>query len=225
MKGISKIFSLIIVCTLLCWGVQIQAMEYKEAPELAKLVEEGKLPTVAERLPKNPLVVEPVEKIGQYGGDWRLGHVGTHLTHMSRYMGYENLIRWSPGWKGIIPNLAEKWEASEDAKEYTFYLREGVKWSDGAPFTADDILFWYEDILLNTDLTPTIPKDFVGLTVEKIDDYTVKFIFEQPNGLFLMRAAGVNMFILRPKHYLKQFHPKYNETNLDELMKEAGAAD
>jgi peptide/nickel transport system substrate-binding protein len=78
---------------------------------------------------------------------------GTDDPSFYRIVGHENLVRWSPDWDSIIPNLAEKWEVNDDATEYTFYLRQGVKWSAGEPFTANDIAFVFEDVVMNTDLT------------------------------------------------------------------------
>jgi peptide/nickel transport system substrate-binding protein len=132
-----------------------------EAPQLAQLVEDGELPPVEERLPANPMVL-PTEEIGRYGGDLRMlafeGGVAVNET-----IGYENLVRFEPGMtedltiEHVIPNVAEEWEVGADGAEYTFKLREGMKWSDGEPFTADDIVFWYEATVLNTELSPVYP--------------------------------------------------------------------
>jgi peptide/nickel transport system substrate-binding protein len=109
---------------------------YSEAPALAQLVKEGKLPPVAERLPKKPLVVNATQ-VGTYGGEWRMGmRGGTDDPSFYRIVTYENLVRWTPNRDDIIPNLAESWEINKDATEYTFHLREGMKWSDGVPFTS-----------------------------------------------------------------------------------------
>lgn len=203
------------------------AAKYNEAPQLAELVKAGKLPPVEERLPENPMVLTPIEKIGKYGGDLRTAIVGGHMADMQRYQGYEGLLRWAPDWSQPIPNVAESWEANEEATEYTFHLRKGMKWSDGHPFTADDILFWYEDVFMNDDLTPAKGAPWVSngkpCVVEKIDDYTVKFKFAQPEGLFPLKMADVNFAnpVSYPKHYLKQFHPKYNP-NVEQLAKAEG---
>ena len=204
--------------------------KYHEAPELAALVKEGKLPSVDKRLPEDPLVLKPVERIGQYGGIWHIGQVGGDLANMSRYQGYEKLVRWTPTWDGIIPNLATRWTVNENATQFTFYLRKGVKWSDGVPFTANDIMFWYNDIFMNPKVTPVKANVFVvdgkPMQVEKIDDYTVRFTFAAPYGMFLMNLATTdNSMVMSPEHYLKQFMPKYNTTNLDQLIKKAGVSD
>ncbi|MBX3539553.1 MAG: ABC transporter substrate-binding protein, partial [Chelatococcus sp.] len=122
------------------------AADYKEAPGLAKEVAAGKLPPVAQRLPDNPLVVKPVNSIGSYGGTWRQALVGASDGLLERTIGYTRLVRWDPQWTGVVPDVAESYSVNGDGTVYTFKLRKGIKWSDGTPFTADDILFWYNDI-------------------------------------------------------------------------------
>lgn len=205
--------------------------DYNEAPQLASQVEAGELPPVEERLPETPRVVEPVERVGQYGGTWRMGLVGGADTPwLIRTMAYENLVNWNVDWTGVVPNIAESYEVNEDSTEFVFHLREGTKWSDGEPFTADDIMFWYEDVLLNESLTPAIPTWVMAgeepVVVEKVDDYTVRFTFSQSNGLFLYNLAlpDNSVVTLYPRHYMEQFHVDYNTDNLDELVSQEGTA-
>lgn len=192
-------------------------VKYKEAPALAELVAAGSLPPVEERLPLNPVIVQPFETIGQYGGTWRSGTIEKNGNDLRRNIGYEQLLRWTPMWDGIVPNVAESYEASDDATTYTFHLREGIRWSDGEPFTADDVVFWYEDVIMNEKITPNQPSR--PYVVSKIDDYTVQWKFEQPNGLFIKEIAQVDneKSTTCPKHYLQQFHEKYNP-NVQELV-------
>jgi peptide/nickel transport system substrate-binding protein len=194
-------------------------MTYKESPMLAELVSAGKLPPVEERLPVNPFVVTPLESIGMYGGTWTTGTIEKNGNDMRRNIGYEQLMRWTPMWDGILPNVVESYEASDDATTYIFHLRKGLKWSDGEPFTADDAVFWYEDIIMNKDITPTPPKRKYIIT--KIDDYTFEWKFEIPNGLFIREIAQTDneRITNSPFHYLKQFHIKYND-KVDELVKQ-----
>jgi len=183
---------------------------FKEAPMLADLVKAGKLPMVEERLPVNPVVVQPFESVGKYGGNWTTATIEKNGNDLRRNIGYEQLLRWTPMWDGLIPNVAESYEASEDATTFTFTLRKGVRWSDGEPFTADDVVFWYEDIIMNTDLTPNQPSR--KYTVTKVDDYTVQWQFEKPNGLFIKELTQVQneRATEAPSHYLKTYHQKYN---------------
>jgi peptide/nickel transport system substrate-binding protein len=197
-----------------------------EAPILADQVAAGTIPALADRLPANPLVVAPYEAIGKYGGTWRTALVGgADTAWLGRTVGYDYLVRWSEDWNEIIPNLAESYEASDDATQYTFKLREGTKWSDGEPFTADDIVFYVDDVYRNPDLTTSLGTN--PFTAEKIDDYAVKIVFEKPNGLFLSEICTPlgSTWTQYPKHYLSQFHKAYNTENLDQLVADAGAAD
>jgi len=195
---------------------------YQQAPTLDAL----DLPAVAERLPLNPMVVEPIESIGRYGGLWRTGMVGGADTNwIEKIVANDNLVRWPVEWDEIIPNIAESFEVSDDARSYTFTLRAGHRWSDGEPFTTEDVRFYAESIYRNTDLT-------LGLginpwTVEIVDELTFTVIHENPEGLFLQRLAAPegSAWTRYPAHYLKQFHVDYNTEDLDQLVAENGAAD
>ncbi len=102
------------------------------------------LPPVEDRLPRNPAVVEGPDGIGEYGGRWR--RATPSYGDITSKIGYESFIRFDP--KGNVqPGLAYKWDVSEDKRVYTFYLRKGHKWSDGAPFTSADILWVCNDII------------------------------------------------------------------------------
>jgi len=215
---------------------QAQDSQYKESPMLADLVAAGELPSVEERLPENPAVVVPFNEIGQYGGNLRFGFTGTNpgWGGMWYTVGWENLVIWKPDFSGVDPNIAESWEVSDDVREYTFHLRKGLKWSDGVEFTADDIMFYIEDLLFHPEVSvngpsadwlPTEGKE--EFRAEKIDDYTVKFIFANPNGTFLYNLATwsgrhITWF---PKHYLSQFHADYNENVADLVAQEEGIED
>jgi peptide/nickel transport system substrate-binding protein len=202
-------------------AVAVPAAKFKEAPMLVDLVTAGKLPVVDQRLPEAPLVVKPLEGIGKYGGEWHTGTIERNGNDLIRNIGYEQLMRYTPNYDAVIPNVAESVKASDDGKEYTFTLRKGLKWSDGTPFTTDDVIFWYEDVLMNREITPTPPPK-PSYTLTKVDDYTFKWTFEAPNGLFLKDAARTNIerAAAHPKKHLAQFHKKYNTTNLDELVKQ-----
>ena len=192
------------------------AAKYKEAPQFAELVKQGKLPPVDQRLPANPMVIKPVEKIGKYGGTWRTGlRGGQDTAWLVRTIGYEHLVRWDPDWTTVIPNVAESFQASPDGSEFTLKLRKGMKWSTGDPFTADDVVFAFDDVLFNSEVNPAPPSWLTTAgkagTITKVDDYTVKLKFATPNGLFLQRLAtpSGNDLTRFPSKYLKQFHKKY----------------
>jgi len=203
---------------------------HKQAPQLTEWVAAGRLPRVEQRLPANPMLIQPEKRIGVYGGTWHLAMVGTDLLLMRRVMGLEGLVRWDKAWTRVIPNVAQSFEASPDARTFTFTLRKGMKWSDGQPFTADDIVFWFEAIYLKDELhylvDPWIDLGKDGLKVEKQDDYTVVFHFAQPFGLFLQHLATLRGIFPTsyPRHYLAQFHKDYN-ADIDKLIAKEGVRD
>jgi len=209
-----------------------QTTKYHEAPTLAEQVKAGKLPPVEQRLPEQPLVVPVVERIGEYGGLWRRAFLGPADANNYVRVVYDGLFRFSPNGAEIEPKIALGAKSSPDFKTWTILLRKGARWSDGAPFTADDIIFWYKDVLLNKDLTPAVPSwirnaDGTAAKVEKIDETTVQFTYDRPATLFLSEVANQDgpdqsyaMFL--PAHYLKQFHPAY--TPLDQVNRLAQAA-
>ncbi|MCO5731152.1 ABC transporter substrate-binding protein [Rhizobium sp. SSA_523] len=206
------------------------AAEGKEAPQLAAMVKDGKLPPLAERLPPKPMVVTPLEKVGTYGGSLRRGLRGSSDHNgILRMVGNQSLVRWNMEFTEVLPNLAERWEVSADATIFTFHLIPGVKWSDGHPFTADDVVFAIEDCVKNTELYSSTPAQLAvagkPVLVEKIDDQTVKFTFAAPNALYLENLAtplGQHPTLFA-KHYCSKFLPKYN-SNLDADVKAAGVS-
>lgn len=215
-----------VVALLLIAGLLVgSASAFNEAPMLSKLVKANKIPSVDKRLPASPVVVKPVEKPGVYGGAWRRAYTGlSDLVGVRRIL-YDPLVRWSPDYK-VVPNLATSWEVEQDGKVFTFHLVKGARWSDGRPFTADDVLFYFEDVVFNKELTSTVPKWLApgGNTpkVTKIDDYTIRFEYSKPYGLFLEQLATPNgmHLVTKPKHYLKKFHKKYAKPEeLEALMK------
>jgi peptide/nickel transport system substrate-binding protein len=189
-------------------------LSQKEAPMLATKVAAGELPPLDERLPVNPLVVEPYEAPGKYGGTWKIGVLSPRAAYMNARTVTESLAMWDRTAARPVPDVAESWEISDDGTTYTFNLRQGIKWSDGTPFTSADLLFWFNDIILNTTYTPA-PPDWLRIKgevaqVSAPDDYTIVFEFAHPYALFLQNLAfrGVSMFDF-PKHYISQFHPDY----------------
>ncbi len=196
-----------------------------ESPLLSELVAEGKLPLVAERVGPEPVVFKGVEGIGSYGGTWfEVAGSQNDIRKIVSFSSGSTLVRWSPLGYPIVPHVAKGWESSPDKREWVFYLRRGMKWSDGHPFTADDILY-----RLYGETDPVYPGSLppqwmkvggkVGETV-KIDDYTVKFIFPQPYGSFLDFMAKSSDFC-SPRHYLEKYHPKLGDDSLIEATLEA----
>lgn len=207
------------------------AQSYTQAPMLADQVAAGTLPPLDERLPTNPLVEQPLESIGTYGGTWRQAMRGGSDNLLERTIGYTRLARWNRDWSEVIPDVAESYSANDDATIFTFNLRAGHHWSDGEPFTSADIMFWYNDVLMNEQLTPEVPSWLQAggepVTVTAPDEQTVIFTFAEPNALFLFNMAtvrGSDILAGSPGHWLQQFHADYN-AQAGELAQEEGAAD
>lgn len=230
-RGLGKLALVSFAAALLSTSSLAWAQDYTQAPMLDARVEAGELPPVAERLPANPYVETMVDGIGQYGGTLRTTILanGDHYN-LTRTIANELLVRWTPDWTQVIPSLAEEVTASDDAATYTFKLREGLKWSDGQPFTVDDIMFWYEDVFLNAALTPDKNPIFVvggePVVVTKLDEQTVEFKFASPYGLFLQQLAygQGHLPVIYPKHYLSQFHEKYNAEGIPALLSQNSTA-
>lgn len=202
------------------------ATEYQEAPMLAEQVARGELPRVDERLPENPLVVTPVNEIGVYGGEWRRLAMGMRDLLLISRMGYDPLVRWDRDTATkVTPGLAESWEVLDGGRTFVFHLRRGLKWSDGHPLTSEDFLFYYEDFLLNKHLNPVFPSWLAingkPATLSAPDAETLVYAFDEPYGIFLEMVCFRGVFMVHPKHYMKQFHSRY--TDEKELTRKAEA--
>ena len=196
--------------------------KFGEAPQLTQAVQGGNLPPVDQRLPSQPMVIPTFGETGKYGGTLRRFYLGPadgcNFFRVSR----ASMVRFSQDGFSFIPAVAKGWEVSDDGKQWTFFLREGMKWSDGDDFNADDIMFQYEEVILNDDLTSGVPRFLQSLdqaaTVEKIDDVTVRFNFPNPNFIYLEQIAqndeacngSTRNIPWTPSHYMKQFHIKFN---------------
>ena len=201
-----------------------------ESPMLTELVDSGDLPPLEERLPAEPMVMTPVHSEGQYGGTLKRAQADAQNRAITESFQNAGLLEWDWDAEEPIASLAEDFEVSDDNREYTFKLRDGLKWSDGEPFTAEDLMFTFEDWLGNETTMPFAPfwfSDGDGNTpqTEQIDELTVKVTFSEPFALFTKYLAhpGVSHQFIKPKHYLSQFHPDYTDPDeVDDLVKEAG---
>ncbi len=202
--------------------------KFAEAPMLADQVKAGKLPAVEKRLPAEPKVADVVEEIGQYGGDWRQVWRSVNEPYAFNRICMEGLLQYKWDGSKVVPNLATKFEVSPDGTTFTFYLRKGVKWSDGTPYTADDIVFTLQEVYGNKALYPAYPSwlQVKGTPVkpEKVDDTTIRLKFVSAYGLFPAYVAN-NAFQGMPKNYLKKFHPAYTpQADLDKMAKDQSFA-
>jgi peptide/nickel transport system substrate-binding protein len=199
-------------------------LTFHENPLFAKKVKKGELPTVKKRLPAEPLVVMPYNKIGKYGGKLR-GICIAYESGTSEVLAWRhaNIVRFSDDVSTIVPNVAKAWKWNDNYTEITFTLRKGHRWSDGTPFTTDDVIFYMNDIILNKEIHKATPSPWgpMGASVEKIDEVTVKFKFKKPfTGLLYYLGGGGSYFDLwAPKHFLKQYHIKYNPKANEEAKK------
>ncbi len=209
--------------------------EFNESPMLNERVQSGELPPVAERLPDNPLVEIPLMNVGQYGGTLRWAEFSTTFDVTLRHINRAKFLDRPPsstyfynsGYDGPTdPGIFSEWKVEDEGKVFTFKIREGLKWSDGVPVTTEDVEYCFEDVLKNKEIFPTLP-DWIRwgdeLTkLEIIDDNTFKLIFSESFGSFIERqfrgdlGRGMWTNLIRPKHYVKQFHKKY--TDWDELL-------
>ncbi|MCG6857075.1 MAG: ABC transporter substrate-binding protein [Salaquimonas sp.] len=201
-----------------------------EAPELAKLVSEGKLPPLEQRLPKNPRVIDLPDEgkmVGKYGGDLHMlmgsvKDIGQITVYeYARLVGYDQNIE-------LKPDLLESVDVV-DGRQFTFKIREGHKWSDGHPFTAEDFRYYWEDMVKNPDLgREGVPSEMLvdgeEPKFEVIDPLTIRYTWSKPNPAFLQALAWPSpLYIYRPAHYMKQFHAKYADpAKLKEMVEDAG---
>ncbi len=215
---------------LLGVGADADAASYSEAPTLAEQVKAGKLPPLDQRLPSEPEVLKPIDSVGKYGGQLRFGLRGSSdYNNTLRMVGPQGLVRWNMDYTEVIPNVAKSWDVNDDATVFTFHLRPGMKWSDGTPFTADDVIFNMEDIVLAGALAPTPPRYMAAgqpVKVEKVDDVTVRFTFAAPYGDFLAELASPlgQHPVFYQKKYCSQFLPKY-DADVEAKAKAAGSSD
>lgn len=217
-------------------------LEYKALPEYRepdwvteKFVKTGKLPPVAERLPKEPLVFKTgnmPDGLGVYGDTMR------HVVG-GRPEGWNYSAGQTQGWGGIdiemfecltrtaplyqveakdmepLPNLAKSWEWSQDGHKLTMHLIEGAKWSDGVPFSSDDVMFYWEDNVVDPNVSPlngATPETFgEGTTLKAIDANTVEWTFKEAFPRQHLYSMAYGTFCPGPAHILKTKHPKYNK--------------
>jgi len=212
---------------------------YHEPEWVTKLVDAGQLPPVADRLPKEPKVILKAgmsDGIGVYGGVWRdfsacptagwnngAGVTSGWFGIESMSFNYQALVKTGPLFRADqdlepFPNLAKSWEWSDDGLQLTMHLVEGAKWSDGEPFTADDVIFTWEDLINDPQIVRNgVKGDAFNLDgqpsiLEKVDDYTIRWTFAVAKPLQLFYYMDEGDFNVSPAHVLKPLHPKYNDS-------------
>jgi peptide/nickel transport system substrate-binding protein len=214
--------------------------DYHEPDWVTKMVKAGKLPPVKDRLPKEPMVYKAANMVDGLGA---YGDVMRHVIG-GRPEGWNYEAGQNQGWGGIdiglyecltrtaplfevkpdalepLPNLAKSWDWSKDGHTLTMHLIEGAKWSDGVPFTSEDVMFYWDDNVVDPNVSPlngATPETFgVGTTLKKIDDYTVEWTFKEAFPKQYIYAMAYGTFCPGPAHILKPQHPKYSKNTYDQ---------
>ncbi|TLS50692.1 ABC transporter substrate-binding protein [Paenibacillus antri] len=210
----------------------------QEAPMLSELVASGAIPPLAERLPvESDIMVEPVvEEIGQYGGEWKMPWNGPGDRWTVGQPTEESLFRFSKDGGKVEPNVAKGYDVNENSTEFTIYLREGMKWSDGEPFTADDVIFYWEHMLKKETFGKKVYDAYYSVDpatgdkalaeVTKVDDYTFKVTHKYPSVQFLERVAIDNKWFFAPEHFHRTILPEFvGEEKALAIAKEWGFED
>ena len=181
------------------------------SPPAASAEQDTPVPTAAPAMvAQDAGILRAMESDAKHGGTLKWGGIASstlydlHQTNSIANMGpqrpmYDLLVQLDPiGWEEIIPDLATGWEVSDDGLTYTFFIREGVKFHDGALLTADDVAATFTQIIFPREgvLSPrqTLFEPVTEILV--IDPYTVEFRLAEPRG-FLLRAftAGFNAIV------------------------------
>ncbi len=206
-----------------------QKLTFKENPNIYRLNDKipgnpKTIPGVKNRLPDDPLVVVPYYEIGKYGGVLRgLSNATEAGTSDLLSIRHVNLVRYDDNLRTIVPYVAKGWKWNKNYTELTFYLRKGQKWSDGKSFTAHDIAFWYNDLILNKAIYKKALSIWLAggkpLKVTAVNNTTIEFSFPQPSPNFLSFLATTYAQPFQPKHFLSRFLPKYNPEANEEAKK------
>jgi peptide/nickel transport system substrate-binding protein len=197
---------------------------FVETPSLLARVQSGELPPVEQRLPNDAQVVQmrPDQSPGEHGGRLRLLMGKQKDIRQMVIYGYARLIGYTPDLE-LKPDILKRVDVVE-GRIFTLHLRKGHKWSDGQPFTSEDFRYYWEDIANNPELAKSGPPialmvDGKPPQVEFLDAHTVRYSWDAPNPYFLTALAGASpLYIYKPAHYLRQFHPRYQKAEVIEQM-------
>lgn len=208
MRKLHRTLALLMALAMLLSMAGIASAEeaYAQSPCL-----DGKdLPPVAERMPvAADIMVEEMDEIGQYTATFTMAQGSSNWT--TGKLTEEPLFRFKTD-GNVEPNVAKGYEVNEDATVWTIYLREGMRWSDGAPFTAEDCRFFYEEMLLTGFTTKSVwgaVKDANGemAKFETVNDYCFTMTFGTPKPAFLQELAINGKWFFAPKHWMIQYMP------------------
>ena len=187
-------------------GTAVAESTYAQSPAL-----EGKdLPPVAERMPvAADIMVEEMDDVGRYTATFTMAQGSSNWT--TGKLTEEPLFRFKTD-GNVEPNVAKGYDVNEDATVWTIYLREGMRWSDGEPFTAEDCRFFYEEVLLTGFSTKSVwgaVKDGNGEVAKMavLNDYCFTMTFGTPKPAFLQELAINGKWFFAPKHWMIQYMP------------------
>lgn len=227
-------------------------LSFGQSPLLEDETKKGILPPLLQRLPQNPLVLEPWESTGRYGGTVRYGEINPKFCHYMRHLneaallevGESNRFHHYSRMEGpVLPGVLETYETSRDGTRHEFSIRKGLRWSDGTLVSTEDVRYTVEDVLLHPSIRPFLTNSetsaimlpewewlFWGekpVQVECLDEQRFCLVFSRPYHAFVrqqVRSARYHM-LLRPSHYLKKYHSGYADAvKLGDAMKKAGFA-
>ncbi|MDR1949294.1 MAG: ABC transporter substrate-binding protein [Spirochaetaceae bacterium] len=228
-----------------------QVIEYRALPRYSEpdyvtaLVNQGRLPPVAQRLPEKPQVIKTsfmADGAGKYGGVFAnvfavpIEGWNFPAGAICGWFGIESIVSQALLASGPaylrndknepFPALATDWTWSADGLTLTMNLMRGVKWSDGQPFNADDVIFSWEDNIHDTNVASwSVPGTWAvngkPTKLEKVNDYQVKWTFAEPFPVYLLWAMADDRLVIAPSHFYKPLHPKYNSSATYESYRNA----
>lgn len=209
----------VLLITLFLIALTCKACLVKDVPPKKKTFtqEQSQLTTIQYPSPKNITIkgtdyLESQAPIGTFGGELVSSTIGEgpktfnpfnckdNISALMSGIMYDGLLSSDPMTGQPTPKLAKSFSISSDETTYTIKLRHGIKWSDGKPITADDVIFTWNDIIF-AGLGDTSTRDSIVIdnklpTVRKIDNYTVEFITPKPFAPFVRMLSTP----IAPKH-------------------------
>lgn len=215
MKPITSLTLRLASTSLVSLLMATSLLAYEEAPMLEAMVSAGALPPVEDRLPSEPRVITPYDEIGTYGGTWRRAFTGPADDRGPQKLMEPRAVRFvqtAEGEFGIELGWVSGYEINETATQFTFTIREGLKWSDGHPVTTEDVAFYFEQVVGDGNPWPwpsLMVQGDTRATVEILDDLTFRISFAQPSPLFIPQLGRDYVWLVSPAHYMGQFHPDF----------------
>ncbi len=189
---------------------------YTEAPMFQESVKRKELPEVEKRLPVHEDVYTANDVVvGMYGADVQFATENAET--LTKELVSEGLFRYSDNGE-IAPNIAKAYKVNDDFTKYTIYLREGMRWSDGVLFTADDCVFFYEKMCLKESFGESLWSCFTSTdekgserkaTIQKLDDYSFQVTFPSGKPDFLPQLLAQGGICFAPEHYFVNLMPDF----------------